>query len=589
MKKLFVCALAVGLFTACSQDETISQQSPMQISFNGAFVENATRADVATDPSTTTTSITAFDVWGFMDTPNGVIFESENVTGTQGNFSYVNTQYWVANHDYYFAALAPMDSKNVTVDVDKSKGADKYGLGTVHFTITDGSEDLLYAATTRELKDEIDDSPVKFVFNHLLSKVKFTFKNGFTNDNMKIKVTNIKMTVPVGPGTINLNQADWWTENHWILERPESQFTALAFGDAGEIIAASKEQESADERLIFPTSVKNTLEGGTSWDGYSITFTVELYNGEVLAGTYNHTTALSGVDFKIGKAYDLIAELNATNIDPSGTELSPIVFDVQEVKKWEQGETPVGLGQNVATEDELVAALAKGGDIYVNSDLAITKELTVAKDKSVNLFLGGKTLSIKNATTGINNAGKLNIYNGAVKYEYTGNYAPASVYIKETAILNDKGVLALNNVTVESDVWGVNTFGTWIDDVTLQNQGEPTVKTNIVGGEIKSTFTHESGVHVYAIGVIDNALVAIDEDAKVTGDGAIYVNCGKVYVNEAALEATCGTGTTTCFYANSAAIINYTENTTFTGSEYYVYKGTEPGKYGDIVINGAKK
>jgi hypothetical protein len=109
MKKLFVCALAASMFTACSQDETVSQQSPMQISFANAFVNNATRAVTATDPSTTDESLTAFDVWGFMNNPSGVIFEGEDVTGSKGNFSYVNTQYWVANNKYYFAALAPMN------------------------------------------------------------------------------------------------------------------------------------------------------------------------------------------------------------------------------------------------------------------------------------------------------------------------------------------------------------------------------------------------------------------------------------------------------------------------------------------------
>ena len=99
MKKLFVCALAVGLFTACSQDETISQQSPMQISFDGAFVSNATRA---IDPSITTATINGFDVWAFMDETSGVVFDGEDVTGSkEAGWSYANTQYWAPNHTYY--------------------------------------------------------------------------------------------------------------------------------------------------------------------------------------------------------------------------------------------------------------------------------------------------------------------------------------------------------------------------------------------------------------------------------------------------------------------------------------------------------
>ena len=110
MKKLFVCALAASMFTACSQDETISQQSPMQISFDGAFVENATRA---ADPSTTTGSIEAFDVWAFMDKTTGQVFVDEDVTKGEGGWSYKNIQYWLSNHTYYFGALAPMNSVSV--------------------------------------------------------------------------------------------------------------------------------------------------------------------------------------------------------------------------------------------------------------------------------------------------------------------------------------------------------------------------------------------------------------------------------------------------------------------------------------------
>ena len=379
MKKLFVCALAASMFTACSQDETISQQSPMQISFANAFVNNATRAVTAVDPSTTDKSLTAFDVWGFMNNPSGVIFEGEDVTGSQGNFSYVNTQYWVANNTYYFAALAPMnmDESVLKIKVNKDANAAMYGLGTIIYSMQneeqDGSTDLLYASTVRELGEEIDDTPVKFEFKHLLSKVKFTFKNGFTNPNTKIEVLDVQMKAPYGPGTINLNQENWWSTNQWNLERPESQAKFFKFGDAGEI-SYQGEQESADERLLFPT---------TDCD-YVVTFTVKLYNGKVEAGTYEHEINLTGVDFLIGHAYDLVAELNYNNIDPSGESLKPIVFDVQEVKTWDKG-VDAGVGANVATEAELHAAAANGGNIYLAADITLEKAVEIKKNTTLNL------------------------------------------------------------------------------------------------------------------------------------------------------------------------------------------------------------
>ena len=48
---------------------TLVQKGNAPMEFGAAFVENATRANAAVDPSTTTESITGFDVWGFMDSP----------------------------------------------------------------------------------------------------------------------------------------------------------------------------------------------------------------------------------------------------------------------------------------------------------------------------------------------------------------------------------------------------------------------------------------------------------------------------------------------------------------------------------------
>ena len=74
MKKHLFYALAALGMVACMQDEVVTVQQDA-ISFNGAFVENATRA--AADPSPTVTSIADFNVWGFMDQPSGEVFKGE--------------------------------------------------------------------------------------------------------------------------------------------------------------------------------------------------------------------------------------------------------------------------------------------------------------------------------------------------------------------------------------------------------------------------------------------------------------------------------------------------------------------------------
>lgn len=65
---------------------------------------------------------------------------------------------------------------------------------------------------------------------------------------------------------------------------------------------------------------------------------MELLNGTVLMGTYNHTATISGVELKLGYCYDFAAELNAKNIvvdpDDPDAELQPIEFEVDEISPW---------------------------------------------------------------------------------------------------------------------------------------------------------------------------------------------------------------------------------------------------------------
>ena len=386
MKKLLVSVLAIAGLVACTQETTLVQKGNAPMEFGAAFVDNATRADEAADPSITTATIEGFNVWGFMDSPAGKVFEGEDVTGTQGNFTYVNTQYWIPNHDYYFAALAPMDSANWEL---KTEAANTYGAGVISFDNdkAEGGEDLLYAAKMLSTKDlEAGEAPeggvVKLQFNHMLSKVKFTFTNGFDNENAKIDVKNVAMEVPA-KASIKVAQQDWWSTNQWVLV--EGEKTTLAFGDACANTGIGDKQETAKERLTIPADATQK---------YTVTFDVVLYQGTVEAYKGTKTVIIENVALEIGKAYNFKAELNASNITADGSELLPIVFDVEEVKDWVTAEKP---DTNVQ-EAELRAALLLGGEVTLTKDLEITEPLVVAAGTSSVINLNGKNIINKTKT-----------------------------------------------------------------------------------------------------------------------------------------------------------------------------------------------
>lgn len=550
MKKIFLCALAAAaLTTACNKAEVIDVVGTPAIQFENAFVNNATRA--AEDPSTTTKNITEFSVWGFMDETTGAVLTNEKVWKNGSAWTYANTQYWYPKHNYFFAAVSPVVTENGPVTVNTAD-ANANGLGTINFTNKEGIVDLLYTAEAVVTGEDVSAmAPVAFTFNHMLSKVKFSFTNGFDNPNTTLKVTGIKLTKVPASGSINVAQADWWSTNEWELGKGT---IALDFGDAAADIPQGATVSSVNERLTIPAD--QTQE-------YEVVFTVAVYNGEVEAMKHELSATIKGAELKIGKAYNFKAELNANNIMPGDQKLYPIEFEVVKVKDWEDGNN-VYAGYNVDTAEELTEAVAAGGDIYLTSD--ITANITVAADKNVRLFLNGYTL-----TGLVENQGTLAVNNGKV------------VYKDETQVVRqfkNTGVLYLNNVNVESSGYTVYALGQLEEGKTLQQQGAPTVTVAINGGEFTSTCSQDE----YAMCAWDNSLIEIS-NAKVTGArGGIYTELGNINITNSEIIAQ----TAYPFYILNAANVNVDDATVFTSLNnlYKVCGEKATDTKGDIIYNG---
>ena len=436
MKKLFVSVLAIAAAVACNTAEIVDLPQNPQINFANAFVQNATRADVAADPSTKTADLAAFNVWGFMDEPAGQVFVEELVTKSGNTWGYTNTQYWVAGHTYYFAALA--NYTNATVDTN---GANLLGLGTVTFdnAAAKGAEDLLYAATSVDAQNAIPESPVALTFSHLLSKVKFSFINGFTNELATIDVKNVQITNAPAVGTIDLAVENWWDNDDWTV----SGTTTLNFGDVCEKLAINAKQECANECLTIPAA-----------QDYTIEFDVVYYQGSVAASEAHKVVTLKGVEFEMGKAYNLSAVIDASNVSQDGEELKPIEFTVVEVKDWVTATTP-----DAQIEDaEFRAAAQFGGKVTLTKDLTLSAPVQVANDLVVDL--NGYTLT----------APVFAESNGAVLEGDSDSYV---FWVKEGATLtiNGEGTVAAQNAKYSIAVWaqGGNVV---INGGTYTNAGE---------------------------------------------------------------------------------------------------------------------
>lgn len=369
MKKIFVAVLAMAGVVACNTVDTLDVPQNPEINFANAFVQNATRADVAADPSTKTADLAAFNVWGFMDEPAGQVFVEELVTKSGNTWGYTNTQYWAPGHMYYFAALA--NYTNATVN---TTGANLLGLGIVTFdnAAAKGAEDLLYAATSVDAT-KVPESPVALTFSHLLSKVKFSFINGFTNELATIDVKNVQITNAPAVGTIDLDVENWWDNDDWTV----SGTTTLNFGDVCEKLAINGKQECANECLTIPAA-----------QDYTIEFDVVYYQGSVKASETHKVVSLKGVAFEMGKAYNLSAIIDASNA--AEDELKPIEFTVVEVKDWITATTP----DSQIEDAEFRAAAQLGGVVTLNKDIVLSSTLALAND--LVLDLNGHNITINN-------------------------------------------------------------------------------------------------------------------------------------------------------------------------------------------------
>ena len=328
MKKAFVAILSLAALVACSQDSVVKTPESTAISFDNMFVENKTRA--AADPSTTTANIEEFAVWGFRGDAQELVFNNERVYKADGAWTYDHLQYWMEGKDYFFGAVSPVNHENVTVD---TQAMSKDGLGTISFTNTDGSVDLIYAEKVVYASEINPSAPekVKLQFAHLLSRVKFSFKYNFPNELTTVAVKNIKINNSPANGSIDVTdaRADW----SWNI--PQNGATMLVdFGhveNGNEFAAMDTYYESDKYRLIIPTDETRN---------HDITFDVVVYNNHVEAETYSISTTLKDKAFVQGKSYNIVTEITPDNIVDGG--LQPIEFEVIEVEEWlDENDEPI--------------------------------------------------------------------------------------------------------------------------------------------------------------------------------------------------------------------------------------------------------
>lgn len=335
MKKLLFAAAAIVAMASCATDDVVSRPAGAAIEFNDAFVENSTRAaDIDAE------NLTNFGVYGSVvnsSNQQGMIFANQVVTKTASGYTYNPAQYWIAGAKYDFVAFAPYQSgADATWTYAPAVGtAAENGTITFDNAKAGANQDFLFAATSCETPASITTAPapVAFTFNHMLSRVKLSFTNGFqSNGNIKLVVKNVHITNTAAVGTLSVAKAESATAAavaaDWTTVATNNNLD-VTFGD---VAAAAQLAEAGSGSTTHFYVIPAERE-------YNITFDVDLYQAGVHLDTY-HRSAKVTVDFTRGMSYDLKATLNQTNTSDEG-QLYPIEFTVTGVEKWDNNpDTP---------------------------------------------------------------------------------------------------------------------------------------------------------------------------------------------------------------------------------------------------------
>ncbi len=302
MKKLFFIGLAAtAMLASCSNDETVDMAQSKAISFS-SFIDKSTRTtDTGLD------NLGSIEVYGWSNDTQ--IFDAQTVTvDANGTGTYTPIQYWVAGYSYAFEAIAPKSGdKGVTFAAAKTGG-------TITFE-NNATTDLLYSGVvSKPTVGSSDPGAVHFTFKHMLSRVKFTFINGFDADSpAEITVKDVKIAKAYKNGTITpAATGAVWTATDASLN--------VAF--ASDAVANLEAQRTAATEHMYLIPVASPE--------YELTFTVTL-NQNGVTKDYNHTVTI-GTSMEISKSYNFVATITPENIDTDGG-LKPIEFTA-EVAAW---------------------------------------------------------------------------------------------------------------------------------------------------------------------------------------------------------------------------------------------------------------
>lgn len=344
--RMFLLAAAAAALAGCAQNEVIDIPQTRAIGFD-PYVGNTTRAAAKdTDLSALKAEGAGFIVLGgYEDDQTYVpVFDGTNETGShitwnKSSWEYSPINYWLEGKTYKFVAYAPaklQEGDLFDIDYVDNKLKMKDG-GT--FT-ADGETDLVVAEGKSQgypvAAEPVQMDRVGFKFYHALSKVKFTFINGWRNA-VTLKITNIKLSNVKNTGSLTTSGTMAQGSDKIQLSAWSGQTGTADYEDkAGGMNTDEYEASYEFENFLLPTALSDSQ--------MKLTFTVQVTNSQGTGpdlGTGAGNPVVKEVvipkdvvtEWKPGYAYNYKLTISGSTFG-----LKPIQFDEIDVdSEWGNG------------------------------------------------------------------------------------------------------------------------------------------------------------------------------------------------------------------------------------------------------------
>lgn len=358
---LFAAASATLMLASCTQNEVVEMPATRAIGF-GTYVGNTSRAVSETTDiflqNNTATGGNGFYVFGvYKDGAEEVtVFDGKSnqshVSYDGVAWGYEPINYWLFDKTYKFAAYGPAAALN--------KGEASFDYLSNALTIknfsSEGKLDLVvaeadkkgYTVKTPAEGADATVSTVPFKFFHALSKVRFTFVNGWRN-HVTLTVSEVKISGVKHTGTLTTSGslADAAVGNgiSWVLGEDKKEYTWADTFESNVFTQNSNFDYTKNETTGDITATPNAryeyflMPQDIATDAIELTLTCKVTNsagqGPDLGGGSNSKTVTITIPndqvskWEAGKAYNYTLTL-----DGKFFGLLPINFDNITVNDW---------------------------------------------------------------------------------------------------------------------------------------------------------------------------------------------------------------------------------------------------------------